>query len=144
MASSWYDTQLIGELFEVIDAAAAPADLAVFHKRSVEAIARDNVGGVYRALFRLVASPQLLQANGQRVWRTYVDEGTFEVALGAPGWFEARVRGWSRHHRSACFMLRMMLESLLRAAGYKALVIERTSCVARGDPYCAFEGKWVP
>ena len=142
IASGWYDTLLIGELLELVERVAAPADTVAFQSRVADAIARDNVGGVYRALFRLVASPPLLEANAQRVWRTYIDEGTLSVSLGAPGTFEARVRGWSRHHPAVCRMLRAMLESLLRAIGYSALVVVRTQCVGFGEPCCAFDGTW--
>jgi serine/threonine protein kinase len=144
IASGWYDTLLIGELLELVERVAAPADTPAFQSRVAEAIARDNVSGVYRALFRLVASPPLLEANAQRVWHTYIDEGTLNVSLGAPGTFEARVRGWSRHHPAVCRMLRAMLESLLRAVGYTALVVERTQCAGLGDPCCVFEGTWAP
>jgi hypothetical protein len=144
IASGWYDTLIIGELLELVERVAAPADSPAFLSRVAEAIARDNVGGVYRALFRLVASPPLLEANAQRVWHTYIDEGTMSVSLGAPGCFEARVRGWSRHHPAVCRMLRAMLESLLRAVGYTALTVERTQCVGFGDVCCVFEGSWVP
>ena len=143
IASGWYDTMVIGELLELVERVAAPADAVAFQSRVADAIARDNVGGVYRALFRLVASPPMLEANAQRVWRTYIDEGTLTVSLGAPGTFEARVRGWSRHHPTVCRMLRAMLESLLRAVGYRGLVVERTQCVGFGDPCCAFDGTWV-
>jgi hypothetical protein len=143
IASGWYDTQLIGELLGLVERVASPADTVAFGSRIAEAIARDNVGGVYRALFRLVASPPLLEANAQRVWRTYVDEGTLSVQVKAPGVFEARVRGWSRHHPNVCRMLRAMLESLLRAVGYAGLVVQRTQCVGHGDPCCAFDGKWL-
>jgi len=144
IASGWYDTLLIGELLELVEHVAAPADTLAFGGRVADAIARDNVGGVYRALFRLVASPPLLEANAQRVWHTYIDEGTMSVSLGAPGSFEARVRGWSRHHPAVCRMLRAMLESLLRAVGYTALTVERTQCAGLGDTCCVFEGNWVP
>jgi serine/threonine-protein kinase len=144
IASGWYDTLIIGELLELVERVAAPVDSPAFQSRVADAIARDNVGGVYRALFRLVASPPLLEANAQRVWHTYIDEGTMSVSLGAPGSFEARVRGWSRHHPAVCRMLRAMLESLLRAVGYTALVVERTQCAGLGDVCCVFEGNWVP
>ncbi|MGH7294280.1 MAG: protein kinase domain-containing protein [Polyangiaceae bacterium] len=143
IASGWYDTLAIGELVELIERVAAPADAEAFLGRLADAIARDNVNGVYRALFRLIASPPLLEANAQRVWRTYVDEGTMSVSVGKPGTFEARVRGWSRHHPAVCRMLRAMLESLLRAIGYTALLVERTHCAGDGDPCCVFEGTWV-
>jgi hypothetical protein len=143
IASGWYDTLLIGELLELTEHVASPSDTALHERRVAEAIARDNVGGVYRALFRLVASPPLLEANSQRVWRTYLDEGTMSVTLGGPNTFEARVRGWSRHHPAVCRMIRAMLEALLRAVGYTALVVERTQCVGLGDGCCAFEGTWL-
>ena len=144
IASGWYDSLLIGELLAVVERVASPADSVAFEARIAEAIARDNVGGVYRALFRLVASPPLLEANAQRVWRTYFDEGNLTVTIREPGVFDARVRGWSRHHPNVCRMLRAMLESLLRATGYTGLVVERTQCVAQGDGCCAFDGRWLP
>lgn len=143
MASGWYDTQLIGELLVAMDRAVSPAEPEAFVSRLAEAIARDNVKGVYRSLFKLVASPSLLEANAQRVWRTYLDEGTLTVNLVSAGSFEARVRGWSRHNVTVCRMLRPMLEHLLRAVGYTALVVDRTACVADGASQCTFEGTWL-
>jgi hypothetical protein len=143
IASGWYETQRIGELIELIERAASPVDPATFGSSVGDAIARDNVGGVHRALFRLVASPSSLESNAQRVWRTYVDEGTFSVRMRGRGAFDAKTRGWSRHHPSVCRILRAMLESSLRAVGYKSLVLARTQCVALGDPHCLFSGKWA-
>jgi hypothetical protein len=143
MPSGWYDTLLIGELLELLDRAAAPADPEILFGKVAQAIAQDNVGGVYKSLFRLVSSPPMLEAHAQRVWRTYVDEGTLMVSIAAPGSFEAHVTGWVHHHPTVCRFLRPLLEHLLRAVGYTALVVDRTQCVADGDPRCAFEGTWV-
>ncbi len=144
IASGWYETALVGELLALIERVASPADPVAFGEKVAEAIARDNVTGVYRALFRLVASPPLLEANAQRVWRTYIDEGTLGVSLKGPGAFEARVRGWAHHDPQVCRMIRAMIESTLRAVGYPGLVVERTECVGDGDAQCAFEGHWLP
>jgi hypothetical protein len=143
IASGWYDTYLVGELLGLIERVASPADTVAFGSKVAGAIARDNVGGVYRALFRLIASPPLLEANAQRVWRTYVDEGTLAVKLRGKGSFEGRVRGWTRHHPDVCRIIRAMIESLLRAIGYNGLVVERTQCVGQGDPMCVFDGNWM-
>ena len=143
IASGWYDTQLVGELLGLLERVASPADPVAFGAKVANAIAKDNVGGVYRALFRLIASPPLLEANSQRVWRTYVDEGTLTVKLRDKGSFDARVRGWTRHHPDVCRMIRAMIESLLRQIGYNGLVVERTECVAQGDPMCVFDGNWM-
>jgi hypothetical protein len=142
MPSGWYETQLVGELLIAMERAAAPADPEAFVARLAEAIARDNVRGVYRSLFRLVASPSLLEANAQRIWRTYVDEGTLAVRVLSRNSFDARVRGWSHHHTAVCRMLRHMLEQLLRTVGYRDLVVERTGCVIDGAAHCSFAGSW--
>lgn len=142
MASGWYETPLVGELLDVLERIACPFDPLEFRGRIGEAIARDNVNGVYRALFRLIAAPGLLEANSQRVWQTYVDEGTLTVRLRAPDLFEARIRGWSRHHPSVCRTLRPTIEHVLRAVGYRQPAVNRTHCVAHGDGLCAFEVHW--
>ena len=144
IASGWYDTQLIGELIGLIGLVAKPVDPGAFDLHIAEAVAKDNVGGVYRSLFRLVASPRLLEANAQRVWRTYIDEGTLSVQLIGKSSFLAYVRGWSRHHSEVCRMLRPLFECLLRASGYSDLHVQRTACIDRGNTQCTFEGTWTP
>ena len=139
MASGWYDTPLVGELLDALERVAAPTDPSDFCSRVGEALARDNVHGVYRALFRLIASPALIEANAQRVWQTYVDEGTLTVRLAGQQGFEARIRGWSRHHPTVCRTMQPTIEHVLRAVGYKAVSVARTRCIARGDGVCEFE-----
>jgi serine/threonine-protein kinase len=143
MASSWYDAALVGELVEIVERVAAPDDPEEYRSRLAAAVARDNVGGVYRSLFRLVATPSLLEANAQRVWGTYVNEGAFVVRMVRPGAFEARVRGWSRHHPALCVLGQHLLEQMLRTIGYNGLVVERTQCVSNEDGQCVFEGNWL-
>jgi hypothetical protein len=142
VASGWYETALMGELLDVLDLVAAPEDSRELASRLAGAVARDNVNGVYRALFRLIAAPALLEANAQRVWNTYVDEGSITVRILSPGSFEAKIRGWAHHHSTVCRMLRPFTEHVLRAIGYQALVIERTQCVDNGDGQCSFHGAW--
>jgi serine/threonine protein kinase len=143
MPSGWYDTAAIGELLELLDRAATPADSDAMLGKLAQAIAQDNVTGVYRSLFRLVSSPPMLEAHAQRVWRTYIDEGTLVVQIPGRGSFEAQVTGWTRHHGAVCRFLRPLVEHLLRAVGYTALVVDRTRCVGEGDACCTFEGNWM-
>lgn len=144
MASGWYETQLMGEMLAVLESIAFAEDARELISRLAGAVARDNVNGVYRALFRLIASPPLLEANAQRVWSTYVDEGTLTVRVIAPGSFEAKLQGWSHHHSSVCLLLSPLAEQMLRAIGYNGLVVERTQCVDGGDGQCLFLGMWLP
>jgi serine/threonine protein kinase len=143
MASGWYDTQLVGELLDLFEKTATAYPSGDFLSRVAEAIARDNVTGIYRSLFRLVSSPPLLEANAQRVWQTYFDEGTLAVRVRRRGLFEARVRNWPSHHPSVCRVVQTFLQHALRALGYDGLSVERLECVALGGPLCSFEGTWL-
>jgi hypothetical protein len=141
MASAWYDTLRVGELLDTLERVAAPTEPSEFCSRVGEALARDNVNGVYRALFRLIASPALIEANAQRIWQTYVDEGTLTVRLSGQRAFEAKIRGWSRHHPTVCRTVLPAIEHVLREVGYRGVSVARTRCVARGDGLCEFEAR---
>jgi serine/threonine protein kinase len=143
IASTWYETTLVGDLVEIVESVAADDDVDEYRSRMAAAVAKDNVGGVYRSLFRLVATPPLLEANAQRVWGTYCNEGAFVVRVVRPGAFEARLRGWSAHHAALCALGSHLLEQFLRTIGYNGLVVERTQCVSTEDGQCVFEGTWL-
>jgi serine/threonine protein kinase len=142
--SSWYDTRVIGELFALFEQVADARDADSHWSAMALAVARDNVQGVYKSLFRLVTTPQQLAANAQRVWRTYCDEGTLSVHEIRAGELRFEIRGWIVHHAHACRALGCILQQTLRAAGYRGLVLERTQCVGDGHAMCAFEGLYLP
>jgi hypothetical protein len=144
VASGWYDTRLVGELLGLLEAACAPDDGEVWVSELAEAIAKDNVSGVYRSLFRLITTPSMLEANAQRVWRTYCDEGILIVHAPRAGELKLEIRYWTHHHAHACRVVGYAIQHVLRAVGYEALVIERTACLSQGDPSCAYEGIYLP
>jgi hypothetical protein len=144
IASGWYDTLLVGELLEHLEKLADPDDPEAYANALTTAIAKDNVGGIYKSLFRLVSTPTMLEANAQRVWRTYVDEGTCTAKVPAAGKIAMEVKGWQHHHPTTCRVVGFMMQNVLRAVGYTALIVERTHCVGDGDGICAFDGMYLP
>jgi serine/threonine protein kinase len=144
VASGWYDTRLVGELLALLEDAAATDDSDAWANDLAEAIAKDNVSGVYRSLFRLITTPAMLEANAQRVWRTYCDEGILIVHAPRAGELQLEIRYWTHHHAHACRVVGYAIQHVLRAVGYEALVIERTQCISLGDPSCAYEGIYLP
>ena len=143
IASGWYDTARVGELLELMDRLAFPEDSDAYVNALSAAIARDNVGGIYRSLFKLIATPALLEANAQRIWGTYVDEGVLVARATERGKLAFEVRRWAHHHPTVCRTLGFMIQNLLRAIGYTALVVDRTECVSAGDGRCTFEGLYL-
>ncbi len=144
VASGWYDTRLVGELLGMLELAAGTDEGDDWANEVAEAIAKDNVGGVYRSLFRLITTPAMLEANAQRVWRTYCDEGILVANAPRAGEVQLEIRYWTHHHAYACRVVGYAIQHVLRAVGYEALVIERTACVSDGDASCAFEGMYLP
>jgi hypothetical protein len=144
VASGWYDTRLVGELLALLEEAAATDDGDAWASDLAEAIAKDNVGGVYRSLFRLITTPAMLEANAQRVWRTYCDEGILVVHAPRAGELQLEIRYWAHHNAHTCRVVGYAIQHVLRAVGYSALVIERTQCISQGDPACAYEGIYLP
>jgi hypothetical protein len=143
IASGWYDTATVGALLEQMERIAAPDDLEEYVQSLTTAIAKDNVGGIYQALFKLISTPSMLEANSQRVWQTYVDEGTLTVRVPERGTLTAEIRAWKRHDARVCRVMGSMFQNILREVGYTALVVERTECVDEGSSRCMFEGMYL-
>jgi hypothetical protein len=144
VASGWYETHLVGELLMVLEESVGTDDGEGWASQLAESIAKDNVGGVYRSLFRLITTPSMLEANAQRVWRTYCDEGVFVAHAPRPGELHMEIRHWTHHHPQTCRVVGYAIQHILRAVGYEGMVVERTQCVAAGDTLCAFEGVYLP
>jgi len=144
VASGWYDTRVVGELLAQLEESIGADDPDAWANALAEAIAKDNVGGVYRSLFRLITTPAMLEANAQRVWRTYCDEGILVASAPRAGELHLEIRHWTHHHGHTCRVVGFAVQHVLRAIGYEALVIERTQCVAEGDTVCAFDGMYLP
>jgi len=144
VASGWYDTRLVGELLKALEESIGVEDRDAWASALAEAIAKDNVNGVYRSLFRLITTPAMLEANAQRVWSTYCDEGNLIAHAPRAGELQMEIRHWTNHHEQTCRIVGFAAQHILRAIGYEALVVERTQCVSDGDPVCAFEGMYLP
>lgn len=144
IASGWYDVSVVGELLEHMERVAAPEHEADYVQQLTSAIAKDNVEGIYRSLFRLVASPELLEANAQRMWQTYSDEGRLTARVPRAGELILTVSGLTRHNPRVCRTMGFTMQNVLRALGFGGLVLERTSCLSEGSTVCAFEGVYLP
>jgi serine/threonine protein kinase len=144
IASGWYDSHCVGELLELMEAIAEPDSVDDYTNALTTAIARDNVGGIYRSLFRLIATPALLASNMQRVWQTYCNEGILTGSQVRPGELAFTLKGVARHHVKLCTTVGYCIQNILRAVGFTGLVIERTQCLDEGHGFCAYEGVYLP
>ena len=139
LSTGWYGVLVIGELLDVIVQATGPANVEAHFRRMASAVAHDNVTGVYKALFRLVATPALLTAHGGRVWRSYFSHGTIDVTSAREGELTLAIRDAGVHHATMCLMTSLVVERILVEVGYKGATLGRRRCTGRGDMECAFQ-----
>jgi hypothetical protein len=143
IASGWYDAMLVAELLERMELVAAPEDPEAYLAHLTTAIAKDNVTGIYRTLFKLITTPELLVQNAQRIFSTYFDEGSLTATVPRPGELLFVLRGLPQHHPRVCKTTCAALQAVLRAVGYQGAVLERTGCLADGAHACTFEGLYL-
>ncbi len=144
VSSSWYEATLIGELLDVIvHVTKAPNDGREALAGMAEAIARDNLKGVYQSLFRLIATRPQLIAHGQRVWRSYYNDGTLTVTSEREGELLFSVSETREHHLRLCVMTSLVLEQILEKIGYSGASLTRLSCIDKGARACTFEVDYI-
>ena len=143
LSTEWYDVNLIGELLDVISNVTRTTQLVDHLDRMADAVAADNVQGVYRSLFRLIATRPLLIAHANRVWSNYFSSGSLLVRSPREGELILTSSGAKAHHSSLCTMTSRVLEKILLRVGYKGATLVRAQCRGSGDRDCVFEVDYV-
>lgn len=143
VSTAWYDVALVGELLDVIRRATQAKRLVDHDSQMADAVAADNVDGVYRSLFRLIATRSLLLAHADRVYTHYFNSGHLDVASAREGEFVLTNHGAKVHHPSLCLITSQVLEKILLRVGYKGATLERIRCRGTGQGDCVFEVDYV-
>ena len=142
ISSSWYPLEVVAELLETIDRVTAPNDLPAHRLGLAEAVAVDNLNGVYKSLFRLIASRQLFIAHSQRVWGSYFNEGQLVVTSQREGELVLSIHS-TAHYDPICQMVGGFCEQVLSRIGFVGASLKRTRCKGKGASSCVFEVDYV-
>ncbi len=138
--AEWYPFTIFCELNEVIDRTYGSGDLALVRelgRNSAEA----NLTTIYR-LFLQVGSPKWTLERAARLWNLYYDSGKLVVSGARSNAVRAEIIGFATPHRVHCVAVLGWMERALELAGAKRLVIDETTCRARGESACVFESRW--
>ncbi|HJL18676.1 MAG TPA: hypothetical protein RMH99_23645 [Sandaracinaceae bacterium LLY-WYZ-13_1] len=143
LVSSWYPCPAAGamveRLFEGIAADRVDDEMA----RAAEAIMRQTLSGVHRAVFRLVGSPELMRTRGQLFWNQQFDSGTVVIEKEGDDAQRHVYRDWPGHHPLFCRMAFHCLPPMFRAMGVADPRVERLRCAADpGSSECAAHLTW--
>jgi hypothetical protein len=136
LASNWYPARMIHELLDAMEREHGEAAMPELLRAGCEHMVGEVFRGVYRYLFRLVASPKLYARNIQKAWRTLHSSGERELVLTGPNEAESFIRNWPDHHRWLCLINQQTMRCVFGAMGYRKVEVARTHCVCDGHDHC--------
>jgi hypothetical protein len=143
LASTWYPVAL-SHLF--LDAMLAiegcrdeGRDLA---REANQDLVPKMIRGVYKVLYRTVASPELYARHVGRHWHKLHSSGERSFVIRAPGEGYSVVANWPGHHPTLCWITIYTMVSLFEMMGYEHVAAERTRCVSHGGVDCATVLRW--
>ena len=143
VSSKWYPAKIIFALMDAIEAQIPAEELPSFAMRGAAAVMDVTLSGVYRILFRMMATPERYAKYGQKLWLTYYDSGSF-IIVPEPGGNGATctISRWKAHHPLICAINRGASIAIYRAMGCREVGCVRESCVSDGATACRFVTRW--
>ena len=141
LANAWYSSTTVHALLDELTRGFAPEERATLAERASEAVMAATLHGVYKALFRLMATPERYAKYAPRVWTTYYDSGTVNIDLSGNR-AESTIRNWSAHHPFMCELNRGAAGAIYRAMGCQNVQVKRIACIESGAPECRFVTTW--
>ncbi|HJK93783.1 MAG TPA: hypothetical protein RMH85_14555 [Polyangiaceae bacterium LLY-WYZ-15_(1-7)] len=143
LAATWYEARLVHALLDAMVHGLDPeARRRLAYDGSVAAM-RATLGGVHRAVLRIVGSPELHAKFGQRMWRTYFEDGIADSRRVDAHTHRLAFRQWHSHHPVLCDMVTASDLVVFPAMGLHGVTVEQLSCVDRGDSECAHFIRWT-
>ena len=142
LASTWYPAELVHCLLDEIAGGLSPQDRGSLAMSGSQAVMDATLRGIYRTLFRWMASPQRYAKYAPKLWGAYYDSGRFSVTMPSNTEAVATIRDWATHHPLICDLNKGAAKAIYDAMGCADTSVERTACVANGDPECRFVTRW--
>lgn len=143
LASNWYPAHAIHALLDAMTDAMGPAAREHFARTAAEAVMKRTLSGVYRTLFRAIATPERYAKLAPLVWSHYYRSGEVVAENAEPGVAISCIQGWRAHHPVLCDMNRAASVVIYEVMGGKNVTCTRDACIDDGAPYCRFTTRWL-
>jgi hypothetical protein len=140
LPADWVDVSLGMEYLVHFDAVVGNGDGAAGAKL-MRALARAQLGGVYRVVF-LVSSVRSLIEKAGRIWSRFYDSGDIQIEWRNPHHASLHIEGCRdlpEHHE---WFVLPYLDEIMRHAGATETQLRHTQCVAHGAARCTIEVEW--
>lgn len=146
LASSWYPAVACGAFLDAMMADVPVTELDTFVNDAAEFIMKQTLGGVHRAVFRVVGSPALMRDHAQTFWNRQFDTGRVRIQELGPGRQRHEYHDWQAHHPLICRITFACVAPMFVAMGVKSPAVSPERCVARGasEGFCSAIIHWTP
>jgi hypothetical protein len=141
LASDWYPQAPLERFRQAVATHAADADLRVIEDMG-RFSAEFALTGIYR-VFLAVLSPAYAIKKAGNLFPKYFDSGKAEVMEHGPKDVSVRIADWPDASATLCTLIKGYFERSLELAGGRMVVVRKTACVNRGDPFCEYRAFWV-
>lgn len=142
LASRWYRAELVHALLDSMARDWSLEQRRIFALEASDEVMRATLRGVYRLLFRMMATPERYAKHSPKLWRAYYDSGDFSVDQPEAGRAICRITEWNAHHPFACELNWGAAGAIYRAMGCRDVHVEREACVAGSERECRFVTTW--
>lgn len=144
VSTTWYPAGAVNALLDAIEQQIEPKDRERVTLEAARAVMDVTLSGVYRVLFRMMASPERYARYCQKLWSTYYDSGRIEIVLSQEGTTAVTTTsGWTAHHPLSCDLNRGASVAIFLAMGCRNVSCVREACVVQGAPACRFVTRWT-
>jgi hypothetical protein len=142
LPSAWYPMELVHRLLEMATEGLGPRDRAAMVREGARQAVTATLKGIYQAIYRALATPELHARYTSRVWALYYNTGVVKGTMLGPNKSERTVHRWTGHHILLCETTAEALGVMHERMGLKGVSVARAACVDRGGPECRFVLTW--
>ncbi|HEX8791072.1 MAG TPA: hypothetical protein VF765_08965 [Polyangiaceae bacterium] len=135
LGASWYPCSLIHPMLDHIVEARGNEGRELANAANREVVPK-MLRGVYRMIFRTVATPELYARHIHRLWRRLHTTGDRSLTIREPGEALSVVENWPGHHPLVCWTTIYTMAYVFEAMGYPHWSVERIACIGHGAPRC--------
>jgi hypothetical protein len=144
LPSTWYPASVIHSLLDAMTVGMSRAERGIWAAEGGEVVMRRTLSGIYRALVRVMATPERYPRFAPRIWTQYYRSGQFIVENEGSARAVSRIREWRSHHPVLCEMNSAAGAVIYEVMGCRGVEVRREACVDDGDAECRFITTWKP
>ena len=144
-ASAWVPGEALGMICDDLLAHADATTRQRLAREAARAVMNETLRGAHRALFRTIASPELMVRNHMVYWRQQYDTGHVEIESLGSNAQQHTYRDWRGHHPFVCEVTFACIPHLYRAMRLAAPRLEDYRCRdCHGGESCSAIIRWDP